>query len=121
ASGRGSARAARIQGCGVGPGVTLEGAQGVDEAGADDRIAADADAGRLPDAELRELVDGLVGERAAARHDADASRRVDVAWHDADLARARRDDAGAVRADEARRLALEPARHADHVEHRHTF
>ena len=56
----------------LGAGIVLEEPQHVDEAGADDRVAADADAGRLADAELRELVHGLVGERAAARDDADA-------------------------------------------------
>ena len=59
---------------GVGLGVVLEGAQAVDEVGADDRIAADADAGALPDAGAGEVVDHLVGERAAARHQADPPR-----------------------------------------------
>ena len=67
-----------------------------------DRVAADADAGRLADAERGELADGLVGQRARARDDADVARLVDVAGHDADLALAGRDDAGAVRADQAR-------------------
>ena len=43
----------------------------IDEGGADDRIAADADAGRLADAELRQLTDGLIRQRAGAGHDAD--------------------------------------------------
>ena len=47
------------------------------------------------------LPDGFVGQRAAAAHDADLARLVDVAGHDADLAFAGRDDAGAVRADRA--------------------
>ena len=55
-----------------GVGIVLEQAQRVDESGADDRIAADADAGRLPEPELRQLVHRFVGQRAAARHDADA-------------------------------------------------
>ena len=54
----------------------------------------------LAEAEVRELPDGFVGERAAAAHDADRALLVDVARHDADLALAGRDDAGAVRADE---------------------
>ena len=41
---------------GLGVGVVVEEPERVDEAGADDRVAADADAGRLADAELRELV-----------------------------------------------------------------
>ena len=56
---------------------------------ADHRIAADADAGGLSQAEARELCDRFVGQRAAARHDADAAGFADVARHDADLALAR--------------------------------
>ena len=47
------------------------------------------DAGRLAEAEIGQLPDGLVGERAAAAHHADRARLVDVAGHDADLALAR--------------------------------
>jgi len=66
----------------------------VDLVGADDRIAADADAGRLAQARAGgELPDGLVGQRAGPADEADRPRRVDVAGHDADLALARRDDA----------------------------
>ena len=61
---------------------------------------------RLAEAERRELADGFVGQRARARHDADAALAVDVAGHDADLELARRDDARAVRADQPRALAL---------------
>ena len=51
----------------------------VDEARADQRVAADADAGRLPHPLLGQLVNGLVGERAALRHDPDAALLADVA------------------------------------------
>src|SRR6185369_11490228 len=44
----------------VGVGVVAEELERVDESGADDRVAADADARRLPDAAQRELVYGLV-------------------------------------------------------------
>ena len=80
--------------------VVLEQLEQVDLVGADDRVAADADAGRLAEAEVGQLPDRLVGERAAAADDADRPWLVDVAGHDADLALAGRDDAGAVRADE---------------------
>ena len=56
---------------GLGLRVGLEQRQGVDEARAVDRVAADADAGALADAQVRELPDGLIGERARAAHDAD--------------------------------------------------
>src|SRR4029078_4338989 len=54
------------------------------------------------------------------RDDADAALAMDVAGHDADLALVGRDDAGAVRADEARLAALfaEAFGDLDHVEHR---
>ena len=54
----------------------------------------------LAEPEVAQLPDGFVGERAAAADDADLARLVDVAGHDADLALAGRDDAGAVRADQ---------------------
>src|SRR6266404_3328982 len=101
--------------------IVLVQAQHVDEAGADDRIAADADARRLADTELRQLVHRFVSQRAAARDDADRPRLVDVAGHDADLALARGDHARAVRTDEARLLAFQVARDAYHIERRHAF
>ena len=65
-----------------------------------DRVAADADAGGLADAAAGQLPDRLVGQRAAARDDADVALLVNVAGRDADaaaavriLARAGRDDA----------------------------
>ena len=105
-----------------GLGVGLEQLQQVDEGRADDRVAADADAGRLAEARGGELADRFVGERAAARDDADAPWLVDVAGHDADLGLAGRDDAGAVRADQPRRgWSLEVALDPDHVEDRDAF
>ena len=50
-----------------------------------------------------QLVDRLVGERAALRDDADAPFLADVAGDDAGLRLAGRDEAGAVRADQPRR------------------
>ena len=69
--------------------VGLEQRQRVDEVGADHRVAADAEAGGLPEPGLGELVHDLVGERAAARHDADRPGRADVPGQDADLGLAR--------------------------------
>ena len=80
--------------------IVLEQLQAIDEVHAMDRVAADADAGALAEADLRGLLDRFVGQRAGTRHDADLARLVDVARHDADLAFARRDDAGAVGADQ---------------------
>ena len=90
----------------------------VDEAGADQRVAADADAGGLAEPELGELVNGFVGQRAALGHDADAALGADVPGDDAGLGLPRGDQARAVRADEARRLALHEAQRLHRVEHR---
>src|SRR5205085_7459172 len=87
---------------GLGGGVGLERLEAVDEARARDRVAADADARGDADARLLQLVQGLVGERARPRHDADRTpAEGDLARRDADVALARRDDAGAVGAQQA--------------------
>ncbi|EAU64946.1 conserved hypothetical protein [Stigmatella aurantiaca DW4/3-1] len=101
----------------VGLGVRVEQLQHVHEVGAVDRVTANAHRGGLTQAQLGELVHGLVRQRARARHHADAARLVDVARHDADLALGLGgDDAGAVRPDEAHaRLALQVALGPDHV------
>jgi hypothetical protein len=58
----------------LGLGVLVEEGEAVDEVGAVDRVAADADGGGLAEAEGGQLVDGLVGEGARARDHADACR-----------------------------------------------
>ena len=105
---------------GVGVGVSLEHLEGVDEAGAVDRVAADPDAGALADPEVGQLPDSLIRERPRPAHHADPTRLVDVARHDPDLALARGDDAGAIRADQADLgvVGLEVSHRAGHVEDR---
>ena len=93
----------------------------VDEVGAVDRVAADADRGRLAEADIRGLEHGFISQRARARDDADAALLEDVAGHDADLALVGGQHAGAVRADQARLRARERALHLDHVEHRNAL
>src|SRR5262249_450594 len=92
----------------------------VDETQATHRVAADADASALTQTILRSLMHGFVSQRAGAADDADAAGFVDVAWHDADLALARGDDAGAVRPDQhaARVLAAQGRLDLDHIVHR---
>ena len=51
--------------------VVLEQLEAIDEVGAVDRVAADADAGGLAEARGRGLRHRLVGERAGAGDDAD--------------------------------------------------
>ena len=60
-------------------GSSLNMLDGIEKRGADDGIAADADAGRLPDAQARELIDGFIGERAAAADQADVALLVNRA------------------------------------------
>src|SRR5439155_16546385 len=90
--------------------------EAVNEGSADDRVAADADAGGLAEAVRRELVDDLVGQRAASRYQTNLPGRADVPGNDPHLAAARRDEAGAVGADEPRAALLEERDHLRHVE-----
>src|SRR5919206_219311 len=62
-------------------GVGLELAQDLDKVRPYYRVAADPDGGALPDLPLRELVDDLVGQRAAAAHYSDVAWHEDVARH----------------------------------------
>ena len=55
-----------------------------------------------PRPRARQLADRFISKRARARHDADPSFFMNMPGHDADLAFAGRDDAGAVRADHSR-------------------
>src|SRR5215211_7882759 len=81
-------------------GVGLELAQDFDEVRPYDGVAADPDGGALSDLPLRELVDDLVGQRAAAAYDADVARHEDVLGHYGDICFPWREDAGTVRPDE---------------------
>ncbi len=80
--------------------VFLEQLQDVDEVRTRDRVTADADAGGLTETGVSGLLHSFVGQGAGTRHDAYFAWQVDVAWHDADLALARSDNAWAVRADQ---------------------
>src|SRR5581483_10051353 len=74
----------------------------VDEFGALDRVAADADRRGLAKSLLRGLEHRLIGQRARARHDPDIARTENIRRHDADLALAGGHDARTVRSDQAR-------------------
>src|SRR5262249_7460507 len=108
----------------LGPRVLLEEFQKLDLRGPDDRVAADADAGRLRIAHSRKLEYRLVSERARPTDDAHAGlagldRLVDVAGHDAGLALTGSDDARAVRSNEPYTgFRLHEALGAGHVEDR---
>ena len=69
-----------------------------------------------PSPSLRGLVDGFVGEGAGPGDDTDAAPFVDEAWHDADFALPRGDDARAVGAHESSfPLRFEDVCDPDHV------
>ena len=85
----------------LGLGVGLERGDHVDEARARDRVAADADDARVAEAALGQLVADLVGQRARARDDADVALLEERGRDDPDVRLARREDARAVRADQA--------------------
>ena len=70
--------------------------------GALDRVAADAHSEDLTQTQIGGLFHRLIRQRAGAGDNADRAALVDVARHDADFAGIRRDNAGAVRADQAR-------------------
>ena len=106
---------------GLGLVIREEHVEHVDEVGAVHRIAADADRRGLPEADLRGLVHRFVSQRAGARDDADAALGEDGARHDADLAFAGGENAGAVRPDQARPGAFQRGLHAHHVEHRNAL
>src|SRR6185437_5862656 len=96
--------------------IILKHLEQVNLRGADNRIAADADARRLTESEVRQLPDGLVGERPAAADDADGTGLVDVTGHDADFALSRRDDAWTVGTNQPTGFVLEETHGAGHVE-----
>eukprot|EP00166_Cyanidium_caldarium_P004279 ctg_4452.g633 len=87
----------------VGARILQEILQTVDETGAVERVAADADTHRLTQAGARGLRHRLVGERARARHHPDAPGRHDGVRHNAQLVAQRRvQDARTVGPDEPR-------------------
>ena len=82
-------------------GVGLEEAENVDEARPGDRVSADPDDRRVAQAAQGQLVADLVGQRPRPRDDADVARAEEGRRDDPGVGLARREDAGAVRADQA--------------------
>jgi hypothetical protein len=76
--------------------IVQEHIQAVDEVGAVERIAANANTQRLTEADLGGLVHGLVCQRARTRHYAYNAWLVYVTGHDADFALTWRNDTRAV-------------------------
>src|SRR2546426_12616960 len=70
---------------GAGRRVFLEQAQHLAEGEAEDRIATDANGSGLPHAGLAQALNHFVGQRAAARYNANGALVIDVVGDDADL------------------------------------
>src|SRR5438445_1807778 len=102
-------------------GIIVEEAHGIQKRCADDGIAANANAGGLSYAQVHELADGFVGQRAAAADHSNVAHAVNLSGHDADFALTGRDDAGAVGADEASLAAAKCSGHAHHIQRGNTF
>ena len=88
---------------------------------ADYWVAADADSCRLAKSERRKLADGLVCQRAGPRNDPDPALFMNVSGHDADLALAGRDDAGAVWPDHSRFARAQIFVCLDHIHDRNAL
>src|SRR5512146_1258580 len=101
--------------------VGLECRQAIDEVRAVDRVAADADTRRLPEAGTSELIYDFIRERSGTAHHADVPRRTNPSGDDPDLALARCDQTRAIRSDEPRATLPDEGKHARHVQHRHAF
>ena len=102
-------------------GVRLEQSQGIDEGRADDRITADAEAGRLPDAQAGQLINGFVGQRPRARDHAHRTRLRDLGGHDTDATLTRRNHARAVRPDETHARTGKRLLGAQHIDRRNAL
>src|SRR5437762_2129390 len=99
--------------------VLVEHVQHVDEAGADDRIAPDAHAGRLPDPRIGHGLHHLVGEGARAADEPNRARPVDVIGDDSHLRPlAHAGEARAVGAQQPDALLAQYVVDAEHVERR---
>lgn len=91
--------------------------QTIDKADAVHGIAANADRGRLAEAEGRGLRHHLAGERGGAGDDTDRPALFRAGGHDAQLAAPGRQHALRIRPHKAGGGAFERAAHAHHVEH----
>src|SRR3990172_443935 len=95
--------------------IFIEKPDRVDKARTNNGITAYANARGLPNAPLRELPYGFVGESAAARNQSNPSRFVNETGHDADLALTGRNNPGAIRTDHADIVSYQVIIDANHV------
>src|SRR3569623_429589 len=108
---------------GIGLRVVIEHFHDVDVLQSVDRIAADANRGRLSQSQCGQLAYCLIGQRAGTRDHADATFLVDMTRHDTDLDFIRRNQPRAVRPEQQRLAAgfLHAVLDFEHVAHRDAF
>jgi len=103
-------------------GIIDELSEHINEVSTVERVTANTDNRRLAKSLGSRLVNSLVGQSTRAGHDTDFTLRVDVTRHDTDLAFARLDDTGTVRANQARLvLRLHDRFDLDHIESGNTL
>jgi len=101
--------------------VLLEELKDLNETGSQDRVATDADAGRLSQTSPSQLVHHLIGQGPAARHKPYGTTREDSRRHDSQLAPFRRNQPRAVGSQQAGSPAQGLGAHLDHVVNRHAL
>lgn len=106
---------------GVGIRVVVEQLDGVFLRRADNRIAADANAGGLADPQAGQLADSFIRQCAAALNDPDPALKMNAGGHNADFAFAWRNDARAIGADQANAARLNIMKGFDHIQRRNAF
>jgi hypothetical protein len=95
--------------------------QGVDEAGSNDGIPSNADAGALTNVARTQLLDCLIGQRATSGNTPHRTLLVDRRRHDSNLGFSRRDDAGTIGSNEPAFFSVHEVSHFDHVQDRNSL
>src|SRR4051812_16302039 len=106
-------------GDGVGAGIGFECRETINEDRAVDRIAANADACRLPKPGAGELIYDFICQCSRAADDADVAGCTDTTGNDPDLRASRRDETRTIRTDQSRAALSHEGIHLRHVEDGH--
>ena len=86
-----------------------------------DRVATDAHSSGLAQPQIGGLFHRLIGQRARAGQNPTGTTHVNMAGHDADFAGIRRDNSGAVGADQAAFATFQRTFDTHHIQHGNTF
>src|SRR5262245_43660276 len=104
-----------------GPGVLFEQSEHIHKRGTYDRVTAYANRRRLAHSEFGNLMNRLVGQGAAPRHDADMTGRMDASRHNTQLALSRRNDARAIGPDQSGWFVPQVFVGPNHIQYRYTL